>query len=560
MASNSTAVASGTNDASSGRTVRGAPLLLLVVVLAAFTWNRLSIAAVPSEREYDEGVYLCSARAVAAGYDLFTDVFSSQPPAIVETLALTLRTFGDNLFVARTFILAFALVSILAVARIASQMAGPWAGPAAACALALSMTFGDLAHVVVAETPALALALASMAACLESRRRGWSRTWLVAAGALLALAALYKLIVVPLAIPLGMLLLLAPAGGEESDWRLDRRIKDVIVRGLLVAAAGCSVLAIPLLLYDAGAMFDQLIGFHLEKHGVFAWSVLSNLDRTAGHLRADATMTAAAVAGVLVLAFRGRLLAATWLTLWAGAMVLAMAVQTPLFWRHFVLISPPLAIAAGVLAASLARGRPLATGAIVLAAIGVWTGATLYNSRGMFPLLSDGTKNDRTFEALEKSALWIQSNTRPDELVGSDEQIGVYLAGRQSPPGLCDTSTARIVSESLQVEEAARASVTARVIVLRKGGRLSSLPGYVGWLKKNYDVRPAALTGLGTSRIVWIRREGATAQATNPFSLRDRGEPAASESPNGFVQRANRPRDDGDAAGLRPPPAEAPGN
>ncbi len=509
------------------------PALLLGLVLAAFAASRLAIAGVPSEREYDEGVYLMSARAVIAGHELFTEVFSSQPPAFVETLALALAAFGDCLAVARGLILAFALLSLLAVADIARRLAGAWAAPAAAAALALSMTFGDLAHVVEAETPAMALALLSLAACLEARRRGWSRGWLVAAGALYGLAALYKLIVVPLAAPFGLLLLLAPPADDESGWRPDASLARVLLRSATVAAGAALVLALPLLRYDAEAYFAQAVGFHLSKHDVFHLNELANVRRAVGHLRADAILVATACAGLLLMTMRRQRLAAAWLAVWLVFMVAAISVQTPIFWRHFVLLSPPIAIAAGA-AAALAAGRNRRrAGAVAVAAMAVWTAVTLARGRGLFPLTSDGARNDRALASLQEAARWIAMNTREDELVGGDDPMAIYLGGRRTPAGLCDVSSARIVSESLLVEEAARASLEARVIVMRSGGRLSKLPGYFGWLKKNYDARPASLTGLGPQRSVWIRREGATANATSPPSLRGLGDlnPPTDESP-----------------------------
>jgi 4-amino-4-deoxy-L-arabinose transferase-like glycosyltransferase len=496
-------------------------LLLLAVVLALFAASRLGIAGVASEREYDEGVYLCSARAVAAGHDLFTEVFSSQPPAIVEGLALALDTFGDHLLVARSFILTFALVALVAIADIARRLAGPWAGPAAAAALALGTTFTDLAHVVVAETPAIALALAAMAACLAARQRAWSSGWLLGSGALFALAALFKLIVLPLAAPIGLLLLLAPPGrDDEGKWRLDRDVAGVIVRCLTVAAGALLVLAVPLLVYDRAAMYEQVIGFHLSKHEAYDLDRLANLKRAFHHMRANAAIAVVAAAGMLAMLLRGRALAAVWLVLWMAGMLLVISVQTPLFWRHLVLVAPPVAIAAGV-AVAMAAARTGRAALLPAAAVAIWTAVALYADRGLFPLLSDGARSDRSVDALAKAARWIEKNTSEDDLVGSDDQMAVFVGGRRSPPGLCDTSWARVASESLQVEEAARASVAARVIMLRAGSRLSSLPGYVGWLRRNYDQRHISLTGLGTARTIWIRREGATAKATNPPSLRD---------------------------------------
>src|SRR5437762_1801790 len=89
------------------------PVLVTITIVAAVLASRLAVLGVATEREYDEGVYLLSARALAAGNALFSSVFSSQPPAFLETLAWTMRLAGDHLETARLLILAFTVIALL---------------------------------------------------------------------------------------------------------------------------------------------------------------------------------------------------------------------------------------------------------------------------------------------------------------------------------------------------------------------------------------------------------------------------------------------------------------
>ena len=495
-----------------------APVVVTLAVLVAFAAGRLAIIGVPSEREYDEGVYLLSARAVLAGHDLFSSVFSSQPPAFLETLAFAMRLFGDSIETGRLLILGFALVALAAVASLARRLAGAWAAPAAAAALALTTTFGDLAHVVEAEMPALAIALMALCACLEARRRAWHRGWLLASGALLALGMLFKLLVAPLAAPLGLLLLLAPAPRDEAEWRLDGRgpglLGRVAVRALVVAAGAVAVALLPLLFYDARALYEQTIAFHVTKREVYGARPAENLLRVAGHLRANAALAATALVGGALLALRSRVVL-LWLMTWVFVMLAIITLQSPLFWRHLVLLSPPLALAAGVtaplLAGQLRRPGPMIFTTTVIA---FWTAATLMGqgrrSDAVFPLFPGSIGRDQGEVLLENVARWIRDHTEPAELVVGDDPIVIYLAGRQAPPALCDTSTARIVSKSLTLEEATRESSAARVIVLRQGGRLSRMPGYLEWLGGHYEKQSPRETGLSERRSVWIRKASAS--------------------------------------------------
>lgn len=488
------------------------PVLLTAAVMTAFAASRLSIAGVASEREYDEGVYLLSARSLLAGHELFREVFSSQPPAFLETLALAMRVFGDTLETGRVVIVGFALLALAAVADLARRIAGPWAGPAAAAALALSTTFIDLGHVVEAELPALSVAMASLAACLHARRHGWHPGWLLATGALFALSALFKLLVAPLAVPLGLLLLLAPQTRDDEAWAFDGRGLALWTRtarrACLVAAGALAVGCVPLLLYDHRALYEQTIAFHLSKHDVYRLHREANLARSAHHLLDNFMIAATATAGVALLV-RRKLPQALWLLAWFAATLLVLTQQTPLFWRHFVLLSLPMAVAAAA-AVWLAAERLHRTGAlaVTLAAVVLWAAPAVLapeRNAAMFPWVPGAQRRD-VGAYLQRTVEWIRNHTEPEELVAGDDPIAIYLAGRQAPGALCDTSQARIVSRSLTLREATRESARARVIVLRKGGRLTRLSGYQGWLARNYEAQRPATTGLGTTRTIWIRK------------------------------------------------------
>jgi 4-amino-4-deoxy-L-arabinose transferase-like glycosyltransferase len=495
--------------ASGGRAETRRALAWTIVILVLFAATRLLIAGIPSEREYDEGVYLLSARSLLRGNPLFSAVFSSQPPAFLETLALAMRIAGDSLWTGRLVALGFALAMIAVVADLARRIAGSWAAPAAAAALALCCLVIDLAHVVQAETPAMATAMASLSMALAARRRGWPAIWLAATGALFGLALLYKLLAVALAPPLALLLLLAP--GDE--WRFDGRgLKPVgagLRRGLFVAAGGAAILLLPLLFYDREALLDQTIGFHLAKHGVYRLHSSANLLRAWNHVEADAVIAVSGVIGLVLLAQR-KPLAALWLLAWVGSAVAFLAAQSPVFWRHFVLLAPPLAIAAGTCAPLLAERFPGFGGAARWTALLVllWTPVAAIGSRSetLFPLLPKRYRAESPEHSLHRIVAWIEQNTDPDELVVSDDPLVVYLAGREAPPALCDTSSARIQSGSLFLREAATETLAARVVVLRERGRLTSLPGYEAWLRRGYT-RLHTSAGFESTREIWLRKD-----------------------------------------------------
>ncbi len=489
---------------------RWLPLLLTAAVMIAFAASRIAILGFAWDRGYDEGVYLLSARSMMSGHKLFSAVFSSQPPAFLETLALTLRVAGDTLETARLMILGFSLLALAAIADLARRLAGGWAAPTAAAALALGETFFHLGRLVEAETPAIAVALVSAVACLHARERGWHRGWLLASGALFALASLYKLMVLPLAAPLGLLLLLAPARQDPMRWNLDGRglvlLRRAAGRACIVAAGALAIGCVPLFVYDRRALYEQTIAFHLAKYRVYELRHMSNLVRVVHQLVNDAAITLTAVVGVVLLLGRERLVG-LWLLSWFALMLVVVVQQSPLFWRHVVLLSPSVALAAGSVPALLSRAWPRpARLALTLAAIALWAAPALsVNASGVW-VRSDPRPPAAISRSLQQTVAWILEHTAADELVVGDDPMSIYLAGRQAPPALCDTSMARIRSKSLELKEATQHSAAARVVVLKKGGRLSNLGGYVGWLLNHYELQPRSETGLGPSHRIWMRK------------------------------------------------------
>ena len=121
-------------------TRRGSVILGFLLLSAfAITWQ--IYLREPYALDYDEGVYLISARMIMAGYTMFTSVFSAQPPAFLETLALAFRLFGDTLTIGREVMVFFALVALGAIGWIGWRLAGPFASLIAILSLGLTLIF-----------------------------------------------------------------------------------------------------------------------------------------------------------------------------------------------------------------------------------------------------------------------------------------------------------------------------------------------------------------------------------------------------------------------------------
>jgi 4-amino-4-deoxy-L-arabinose transferase-like glycosyltransferase len=490
---------------------RGMILLPCIALLASFALVSQVGIGIGYSRDYDEGVYLMSARMVAAGHPLFSSVFSSQPPALVEMLAINFRFFGESIVLGRELILLFTLITLALVAMIAAHLISRYAPPLTIIGLALPLTFFKLSHVVQAEPPALAFALLAIFAVLRAQQRLWHKGWLAAGGVCFGLAVLSKLFVAPLIIPLSLLFLLSPQGVGSGAWKLEAinlsAASRCALRFLIFSLAGGAILLLWLSFYEFGHLYDQVASFHLAMRNVFRLEGVNNPRQVGELLSAEIGLTLSAISGLVIL-FRRKLLIALWLCSWIiSASIFALS-HTPLYWRHLVLMLPPLALAAGANVLWVPEAwprywsRPLLLLLLLLPLFHYETGTGIGLSivRDL-KTLSEGGHLEEQNRRVEKL---IRQQTRQTDFVVSDEQIQIFLAGRQAPPQLCDTSFSRISAGYLTDEQAIRSSEGARMIIFWNG-RLDRLPKYKQWVRSNFRSLPEPEERGGELTEIYIR-------------------------------------------------------
>jgi 4-amino-4-deoxy-L-arabinose transferase-like glycosyltransferase len=269
--------------------------------------------------------------------------------------------------------------------------------------------------------------------------------------------------------------------------------------GLLLAGLflACAVLLAPFA-PQWGALYDQMIGFHVVARGTSSGGPFANL-----LLLPDITWIVAAF-GLAVALWR-RMGSALPLLAWLLAGVLVLVVQRPLFDPHVLILAPPLALLAalgGVAAIEQVRlrwdvrtraslliaGTLVALGATILA--GLWLDAHQARS----DLAYTGGTRAQMVQALRDRAI-------PDGLVVTDDQYVAALAGRDTPPELVDTSLVRIGAGSLttaEVEQLIRRDGVR--VVLFATGRFDHLPGFRAWVETNFH--PVKSFGAGETLYV----------------------------------------------------------
>jgi 4-amino-4-deoxy-L-arabinose transferase-like glycosyltransferase len=475
-----------------------AGILIVAMIALATTLTRFST-------EYDEGVYWQSLRAMTHGRPLYSSVFGSQPPGFLLGVYPSYLLLGQSIVAGRITIALYALVGILATYVIGRALGGRWVGVLAAGLLALNPRFLQEATTLQAEIPSLTLSLVGIALVAVVMRGTRPQTWrlllIAAAGVTLGVAVMMKLLAVVALVP-AVLLLAEPLVKEMREKQFNRQTLLAISRdtGLLLAGLllACVVILAPFA-QQWGALYDQVIGFHLVARGKSSNGPLANL-----LLLPDITWIVAAL-GLAVALWR-RMWVALVMVAWLLAGVLLLVVQRPLFDPHVLILAPPLALLAslGAVAARdwarsnwnvrakeslLMAGTLVALGATLLA--GLWLDARQIRA----DMIYDGGTRAQMAQAL-------QDHTIPAGPVVTDDQYVAALAGRDTPPELVDTSLVRIATGSLTTDEVERIIRRDDVrVVLFATDRLNRLPRLRAWVEANFQL----VRSFGAGETLYIR-------------------------------------------------------
>lgn len=445
-----------------------------------------------NEWDHNEGVYFNSARLVARGHELFAEVFSSQPPIFLSSLAAAFVLFGDTPDSGRVFMAVVAMVGLGAIAYLGWHLLTPAAAPWCVVAAATSYLYARGGHYAEADLPAAALALLAMAIALAANRK--ERLLLAAlSGFAFAAAVMTKVLVVPWLPALALLFLPAAAGRSGGIF------KAVVATGAACAAGFFLGLGAIFAAFGPDEVWKQAFLFHFEKRGstgvVAPWT--ANLSIMVQYLGRDVGLGLLALVGAAVLASK-RSFGLVWLLALGGGAFVFGLYHTPLVANHLVPMAVAIAISAGAgCAAVLAFTSKRLPGALavlcvlMLSQVSVDSAVPGLPLRGQTVLTLNPLRNHLKFLHVayrdEDLAImeYLRANTEPDELVVSDGHKAVFWAGRASPPFLCDVSRERIESGWLTDEDIIRHTEGVKVVVIQST-QLDRFPKFKEWLAANY--------------------------------------------------------------------------
>jgi 4-amino-4-deoxy-L-arabinose transferase-like glycosyltransferase len=449
------------------RLARNWPVLTaaLVVGAAGLVFTR----ALGTRASYDEGVYLASLDAIRRGQELGTELYTSQPPVFYWLLRALAAPFDSSIPDIRVAFALVAVVGVGAAIALGWRLYGPPAGVAAGALIAIGPPYPTFAPTVAADVPAVALGLVSLALVAFALRGGAPRPWAGAAGAVLALAVLTKLLAIPFVVPFVALAFAARAA---------RRV-------LPVALVGAALAAGIVVVVNAAALRDiwrQVVTDHTDARNLGTLS--GNVDQISALFEARTPFGWLVPLGFLAFV-SSRRARATW-PMWTFVPAAAafLVFVRPLTDHHLVLLSVACGIAAGPSLALAIGGLRHAQQAVATTVLVLFVAAGMYQEQRRLHRndVADPAEVTWAIEAIERA-------TRPNALVVTDQPIVVFRAKRATVGPIVDISNTRVAGGTLtaaDVNAEIRRSRPDAVLVNRM---LRFLPAVIARLDESYAWR-----------------------------------------------------------------------
>lgn len=437
----------------------GTGRVLLEAATAALLFGLLVGLLVPwTERfafDKDEGFNVMKAFLVGQGHELYSEIWSDQPPAFTYALAWAFAAGGATVETARLLVLGFSGLLVGSIYAFLLMVSGRKAAIAgAACFLCLPHAIALSVSVRIGQ-PSLAMAMLSLA-MLAWWWRSRGPLPLTLSALAMAASVLIKAFTAPMLIVFALGIAAMPTGAEgRRSWRAS----------LAWLAIALTAISVVLAATVGPHLSDQLLAPHVQAR----FNRPPPADEISLVPGAAWPVLALAVLGVIYAILERsamQLVAAAWMAL--GTIL--MARHHPVFIHHYLLFAVPACLLAGLAidraaswAAGLRTGAASARGNARLAAIALAAGvvaaamlipATVRTFRG---------KGIRVDDAAEHAmAALMRQHATGARWIATDRAIFAFRAGVPVPPELVLwTSKRNAVDESLS-------SVFDRTLVQRR--------------------------------------------------------------------------------------------
>jgi 4-amino-4-deoxy-L-arabinose transferase-like glycosyltransferase len=320
----------------------GMCVVILLAASAVRMWPLFAAGPAIAAPDYDEGVYVAAARAIAHGATPYRDFVFPHPPAVPLALShlVTLGSPSFGLGLARVSMALLGGLSACMLSRVVRSQLGLAAGYAAGLTYAIYPAAANSERGVFLEPVLNFLAIASLGLWVLSlgAKRLNGSTQCLLAGLLAGIAITTKL--------WGALFLLACLMFPPRELRWPRAY---LLSGTVLASVA---LVTPFALAAGPShLFQQVVSFQLERPPDGEGSALARLgEMLAAEPRpASLLLSAIAVCGALSLAWQPNRLvkiAAAWIGLTAAAFLVSRA-----YWHQYnAFLAPGLSICVGAAA------------------------------------------------------------------------------------------------------------------------------------------------------------------------------------------------------------------
>ena len=479
-------------------------LCSILIALVVWQWGQLGNFA----WKYDEGINAMKAELLRAGYKLYSEIWSDQPPIFTLVLAGAFSIAGSSIFAGRLLVLLLALVGVLGLAGIVREVAGPVGMLAAALLLVLLPHFRDLSRLIMIGLPAISLGALALAAGFRYQRTG-RQDWLVVGGLLLGLSLLVKPLTAPFYPVLCALALLPPS----AECPLRRRR---IVAWSCLSLAMALPLVTSLLFFAPHLFLTQVLGTYGQARQVAPLNVSQNAQAIWAYFACDKYevshwgLLLLATGGLLGLVIRRKWHRFWPLGLWLLSTSLALLFQNPLRRHQLLIMAFPMVAFAGVGVQEAVNGiiRPngskraqwLARMGGVMALFLVLA-ELISAGRVGSALLNHITFDEEEIEAGREAVAFLEAHTPAGSTIITDDPMLAFRADRRIPPQLAVPSARRLEAGNLSARELiALSEENHPSAVLLWEERLSKVPAYLRWVMEHYYL----VRGYPDSRYIYL--------------------------------------------------------
>lgn len=431
--------------------------------------------------DYDEGVYTASVRSVINGHPLISQTYSSQGPLFIYISEIFYR-LSNTLTALRLFPVLCALVTIFLVFKLVDKIIGRSGAVFASSYLAFNSIFLTISRNFQVDIPWTAFSFISLYFLLEFEDT--KNSWHITLSALFfGMSILMKASPLLIAVIASYFLLSALRNGVKY-------LKNVLY-----------FLVIPFLLLLIMVPFNELRAFYINTVGIRVANIAPELSAWSTGVRSDLIkheflVILMSFLSVIILIFKNvkqnifkifeenmfLILSMIWLLVTFAA----FSFYADLFPHHLVFFVLPNTLVAAYAVNYLfenAKNKFIEVFCFFfIIALIFYQGVFNYGGLGNILLPKEGGYSHK----LRVTSEIIRKTTSKNDWVISDDQITLFLADRNTPPDMVDTSFVRIRNKLLTLDDMVSSLQKYKPKeVVYVSGRFDKIPRLAEYLTEN---------------------------------------------------------------------------